>query len=449
MCSDKPMGPSCMVARLMRRDGRLRRRLAGLGVGIVYPFFGVAWILFSWTVVGVLGRHRERASTLALLALMIVFLGLSTIVVFLLDRSHRREVRTREEARARQFAQMHKFRIMTEQARELSALYKPDGRFVYASPSYRSVLGHDPEDLLHKRQEDLVHPEDLQRLGTWRPGRLGHFRLRDVEGRWRWVEGYFYGVEWEGRPHVVGVARDVTELRRAQRAAIEYAERTRALSRRLLAVQEEQRRHLARELHDEVGQTLTAMKLTLKRLPAPTTPTEQASWHDVELGLDHVLAIVRTLSRELHPTLLNDFGLAPALARLTARADADGRLRVTLRFDPDPFPRLTNEIETVVYRVVQEAFTNALRHAGASRFLVDLRAQAEQVDLHLEDDGRGFDVERERRRALEGGSFGLLGMEERVRLAGGRLTLTSRSGHGVVIDVRLPRQPGGWARWVR
>lgn len=429
----------------MRTDERPRRFFSSLGVGVVYPFFGAAWLLLAWTVAGLFSPRGSDAALVAFLFLTIAFLGLSTVVVLLLDRSHAREVRARESARARQVEQILKFRIMTEQARDLSALVAPDGRFVYVSPSYRTVLGHDPEALLARRLPDLLHPDDLHRLGTWRPERLAQYRLRDAEGAWRWVEGYCYGVFWQDRPYVASVARDVTELRRAQRAVIEYAGQTRTLSRRLLAVQEEERRAVARELHDEVGQTLTATKLALTRLARTLGPERRDAVRDLELGLDRVLAIVRNLSRELRPSVLDDFGLVPALRRLLDRAAEDGALGVDLAHDPEPFPRLPGEIETVAYRVVQEALTNALRHAGAGRFEVRLRLRPGELALRAEDDGRGFDPEAVRRRALEGGSFGVLGMEERVRLAGGRFRLASRPGGGTLVEALLPVPPDAGA----
>jgi PAS domain S-box-containing protein len=420
----------------MRQVERRRGLFSSLGVGVVYPFFGAAWLLLAWTVAG-LFRHPQ-ASLLAFVFLTLAFLGLSTIVVFLLDRGHARAAEARERARAHQFDQVLKFRIMTEQARELSALLTPDGRFVYVSPSYRTVLGLDPEDLLQERFSDLLHPDDLARIGSWRPSRLTHYRLRDAGGGWRWMEGYCYEVRWQERLYVVGVARDVTELRRAQRAVIEYANQMRTLSRRLLAVQEEERRHIARELHDEVGQTLTASKIVLNRLRRGLGPDAQADAQDLELELDRVLEIARTLSRELRPAILDDFGLQAALRRLAGRTSEDGRGGLVLICDPDPLPRASSEIETVAYRVAQEALTNARRHAGAAAVRVRVRVRNGELVLRVEDDGRGFDVEAARTRAFAGESFGVLGMEERVRFLGGRFLLTSRPGAGTVVEARLP-----------
>ncbi len=420
----------------MRQVERRRGLFPSLGVGVVYPFFGAAWLLLAWTVAG-LFRSPESA-LVAFLFLTIAFLGLSTIVVLLLDRGHAREARARERARAHQFDQVLKFRIMTEQARDMSALLTPDGRFVYVSPSYRTVLGLDPEDLLRKCFADLLHPDDAQRLGTWRPARLAQYRLRDAAGDWHWMEGYCYEVRWQDRPYVVGVARDVTELRRAQRAVIEYATQVRALSRRMLSVQEEERRHIARELHDEVGQTLTASKIALTSLTRGLGSEFRAGVRDLDLGLDRVLEIVRTLSRDLRPAVLDDFGLGAALRRLVALWGEDGRGGIVLACDPDPLPRYPAEVATVAYRVVQEALTNARRHAGAAAVRVRIRGRGGELVLRVEDDGRGFDAEAVRRRALAGESFGVLGMEERVRLLGGRFLLASRPGAGTVVEARLP-----------
>jgi signal transduction histidine kinase len=213
-------------------------------------------------------------------------------------------------------------------------------------------------------------------------------------------------------------------------------ERQRALSRRLLTAQEQERRRLAVELHDELGQVLTAVKINLESLerisgagPAP------AHLHDAIASVDHAMQKVRDLALDLRPSVLDDLGLAAALRwyvdRFARGIDAEVRVSV------DAVPPLEPELETACFRVAQEALTNVARHAGARRVWLDLKALPDGVELSVRDDGVGFDVVAARDRAIGGESMGLLGMQERVSLVGGEFEVRSGPDGGTEVRARF------------
>ena len=211
-------------------------------------------------------------------------------------------------------------------------------------------------------------------------------------------------------------------------------ERLQALSHRLLEVQEVERRHIARELHDEIGQALTSIKIdlqTIRRLNDSVTlavPLE-----DSIRVVDRALNQVRDLSFDLRPSLLDDLGLVPALRSLVDHQAK--RAGFSASFDANSVQqKIPPQIETACYRIVQEALTNVMRHAKARRVVVELRVDQDELDLLIHDDGAGFDARAALARAVRDGSLGLLGMEERATLAGGQLTINSISGQGT--DVR-------------
>jgi signal transduction histidine kinase len=213
--------------------------------------------------------------------------------------------------------------------------------------------------------------------------------------------------------------------------------RLQVLSTRLLEVQEAERRHIARELHDEVGQALTAVRINLQLLKRVPPLGATADRIDDSLGIvDRILTGVRRLSLDLHPTTLDDLGLVAALrSHVNAVAERAG-LTAVVSIDPlahEPPPGLA----ATCFRVVQEALTNAIRHAKATRLEVELRHRSGAIELTIRDDGIGFDVAAARRQALRGESLGLLGLEERVELAGGHVVITSSPG-GTEIRARLP-----------
>ena len=203
--------------------------------------------------------------------------------------------------------------------------------------------------------------------------------------------------------------------------------------RRVVRAQEEERRRLARELHDETGQALTSILLGLKGLE---DLDDMAALEESVAALrERVVATlqdVRRLAVELRPAALDDFGLVAALERLTAGFAEQTGMKVELesRLQDD---RLPEEVETVLYRTVQEGFTNIVKHADAGRVSIVLTQKAGSVSAVIEDDGRGFDPDQ----AVDGG-IGLIGMRERVALLDGSMTIEAAPGKGTTLVIEIP-----------
>ena len=220
-------------------------------------------------------------------------------------------------------------------------------------------------------------------------------------------------------------------------------DRLQALSARLMEVQEAERRHLARELHDEVGQALTAVKINLQMLRRQAERDSSARRLDDSLGMvDDILQGVRRMSLDLRPSLLDDLGLGAALRWYVGGQAQRAGLTAEVVAGSLP-PDLAPALATTCFRIVQEAVTNVVRHARASRLTVTLALGEGTLHLAIADDGTGFDVAAARRRALEGGSLGLLGIEERAELAGGRSVIESTPRRGTIVRVSLPTAPDG------
>jgi signal transduction histidine kinase len=230
------------------------------------------------------------------------------------------------------------------------------------------------------------------------------------------------------------------ETRRARResehALREAHERLRALSGRMLDIQEQEKRHIARELHDEIGQVLTAVKISLQSVllnPEGERDTERVT--DSIAVVDNALTQVRSLSLNLRPPHLDDLGLQPALRWFLDRNARVANIAVELRIDP-VLGRMAPQLETACFRIVQEAVTNALRHGHPSRIAVELRLDGRTLHLAIRDDGCGFDVGSTRLEA-SGRSLGLAGIEERAMLAGGRSDIESWPGRGTEVRAWL------------
>jgi PAS domain S-box-containing protein len=215
-------------------------------------------------------------------------------------------------------------------------------------------------------------------------------------------------------------------------------ERLQALSHRLVQVQETERREIVRELHDEVGQTLTGLKLLLETsMRLPGSEAARANLCKGQGLLDELMARVRTLSLHLRPTMLDDLGLLPALLWHFERYTAQTRVQVVFTHDGLEGRRFLPEVETAVYRIAQEALTNVFRHARVNEVCVTIRANTETLHLRIEDHGRGIPPAV---MAVLGASTGLGNMQERVRLLGGQCLIDSAPGMGTRILVTLPLQ---------
>ena len=256
--------------------------------------------------------------------------------------------------------------------------------------------------------------------------------------------------------HVEANGRAVSEaLVRLQMATAERAQqeqdlraaydRLGQLHQKLEATKEEERRFLSRELHDELGQTLTALKLRLQlgeRATAPTSNLTNPMIEPIAL-VDDLISRVRKISVDLRPPLLDEVGLVSALrVYLDSQAELSG-LAIELQADgAGASSRLPSDLEIACFRVVQESITNALRHAGSRRIKVRIARSATAISLSVADDGRGFNLGTLDEAAATG-HLGVLGMRERIRARGGRFTLTSAPGAGTTVEVELEAPPAG------
>jgi len=240
--------------------------------------------------------------------------------------------------------------------------------------------------------------------------------------------------------------REITERERAQEAVQTSRERLEVLSRELITTLESERRHIARELHDEIGQILTAIKMNLRRAQGAPDAGLQAILAENCQMVDHAIVQTRNLSLSLRPPQLDELGLVAALHWLIRQQGQSGEFEGRLDADLTDV-EISPDLEIVCFRIVQEALTNAVRHARPTTLVVKLWAQKDQsqkgqLRLSVHDDGIGFNVGESRQLAQKGGSVGLISMKERASLIGGHLEIESSSSHGTTIRASFPLSTG-------
>ena len=354
------------------------------------------------------------------------------------SRVHRQHLATQQALELSE----RRYRAIVEDQSELIIRMLPDSTATFVNRAYCRYFGMQQDQVLGRSVLDSMTPENrealranLARVSPQAPAFEREALVRDAAGAERWMH-------WSGRgifdsrgalAEIQSVGRDVTELRRAMDQLATARERLQRLSRRLLEVQEAERKHLARELHDDIGQGLTALKLNLEALQRGRDGAALAA--RVQEALEttrHTIERVRQLSLNLRPLQLDDLGLAAALRSHLDRQAALGRFAPHFEMQEVP-ARMPAEVETACFRVAQEAINNIVRHAKAGNVWLRLSVTGERLALSVRDDGAGFDVEAAQRRAASGASLGVVGMEERVALAGGNFQIQSAPGQGTVV----------------
>jgi PAS domain S-box-containing protein len=339
-----------------------------------------------------------------------------------------------------------RYRRLFETAQDGILILNADsGKIDDVNPFLTDMLGYSRKQLLGNRLWDIVPFKDVdESMAEFRKlQRESYVRYEDVPLETK--DGRAINVEFVSNIYRVNHVRviqcnirDITIRRRAEEKLKKYSRKLQVLSRQLVEAQETERKNIARELHDEIGQALTVMQLNLQTMLQ--SPGSDAISPCLKQNLEvvgQVLAQVHDISFNLRPLMLDDLGLEPALRWFTKRQAALVGLKAKFKADPLE-QRLDPLIETECFRVAQEALTNVVRHAQAKNVSVELRKLAGKLHLRVRDDGIGFDAAAVREQSGICARLGLLSMEERAALAGGGLEIKSAPKKGTEVHAWFP-----------
>ena len=363
-----------------------------------------------------------------------------------------KDITQRKQAERALRASEERFRTIIDQSPISIQVMTPDGWTVQVNRAWEKLWGITAADVSNY---NMLHDEQAAVLGMAPYLRRGFSGESVVippvaydtpetlkTGRKRWFQARIYPVLDERREirNVIMMYEDITEHRWA-------AEDLQRLSIELMNSQESERKRISQDLHDDLGQALTAIRINLagmeRDLAAELSPLNAERLGEASMLVEQMLEHVRDLSHDLRPPMLDELGLVPTLRWFIKRQIT--RLGIDIEFETlEMEDRLAVDAETVLYRAVQEAFTNIARHARARRVKVRLLQNHTRVVLSIEDDGSGFDMKKWTADLSAGA--GLFGMRERVARAGGTLALFSRPGQGTRLSIELPlvaAVPGG------
>lgn len=330
-----------------------------------------------------------------------------------------------------------KYRSLFDQSLDgiLLACAGADGEILAANPAACHKLGCTEAEIIRRGKRAFMEPDDPAYAGQ--PASYhGEYHYRTADGRWFPVEvagGVFPGRD--GRLWIGVTFRDITKRKQSEAELTRSREELRRLSGSLQSVQEAERRRIARELHDELGQCLMALKLDVSwlrdRLPAEAPANLSNKLDQIGDAIDTTVETVRSLAANLRPSILDDLGLTAACEWLLQEFQQRTGIDCHLRVEPEEFA-LPDAVATASFRVVQEALTNVARHAQAQRVDVHLLRGPDGLKVVVADDGVGLPQSRSRT------TLGLVGMRERALALGGRLDLHSGPGEGTRIHLFIP-----------
>lgn len=312
----------------------------------------------------------------------------------------------------------------------------PTGAFSFVSEQAVNILGYPIEDWY---QPDFwpahLHPEDRKRtLATWteysntRDDYELEFRMIAKDSRVVWLHTLATVIREDGEPKtILGCSIDVTEGK-------EFEAVLKDLSSRLINAQEEERRRVARELHDDLNQRMAILSIELEQLAKTKRPELlNRRLQSVQAKAQEISADIHQLSYKLHPSKLDHLGLAAAVKGLCQELSSRGGLQV--EFEQKGFPaNLPEEVTLCVYRIAQEALRNCVKHSGAQTAVVRLQNTGEEIHLTVADTGRGFDVDSH---AMKKG-LGFTSMHDRLRIVGGKMRIRANPRFGTHIEVSVP-----------
>ena len=322
----------------------------------------------------------------------------------------------------------------------------------YVSPQIETALGFTQEEWLDDpiRWYQQIHPEDrgrwsIEAAEMFAQGKhlKSAYRVLARDGKVVWFRCEVKMMRHEdGRPwFILGVGFDISELKRTEEALRERTEAFQRLSGTLFQLQDRERRRIARELHDGLGQYLVALKLNFDILGSQMNGQGKA-WAESQEILDQCIRETRTISYLLHPPLLDDAGLMLAAKWYVEGFSERSGIKATLDISPE-LPRLARTVELTIFRVLQESLTNVHRHSGSKTVEISLRSQEAEVCLEVKDNGCGINADVLKKFQETGSQVGvgLAGMRQRVNELGGRFDIASGQ-HGTAIKVVIPKTRG-------
>jgi two-component system sensor histidine kinase UhpB len=335
-----------------------------------------------------------------------------------------------------------KYRVLIENSHDIIYTLDAGGVFTFVSPVWTILLGHPVHEVVGQMFQKFVHPEDTSLCQAWLDNVIEtgqrhdgiDYRVQHLDGRWFWhTSAAVPFKDHSGRTAgFYGIARDITERRQAEKERIAL-EQLHQLAEYTEKARENERVAIARELHDDLGQALTAVKIDLGIIKQ-TVVNEEAvlKINKVSTLVSETIKTIQRLTAQLRPAIIDDLGLEAAIEWYTSEFEERYGIEVLLEMDSGI--NISSAASLIIFRIMQESLTNIARHSQASRVVIELSKYEGSIQFKVSDNGIGITETEIRSRK----SFGIIGMSERAASLGGTFEISSDQGRGTHIKLTLP-----------
>lgn len=426
-------------------ENRISIRIVGM-----YILLGGLWITLSdWFISSLISDHDVLSRISSLKGLVFILFTASLLYVFI-----RKDIKRLKIILNRLKWTEEKFNNLSDNIDMILWFIDPRNmNIVYLNRGFEKITGFKKEDFYGplEKWRALIHPEDKENAkrdfdnwikeGAKEPGNF-EYRIFDIYGNIRWVSNDATGIfDDDGRlVSISGIIKDTSELMLKSEELRKSAKQLREYAAHIQSVREDERLHIARELHDEIGQCLTGIKMDLTHLAMKSKKNGfnadvlQEHIKTVSTNIDSAVNTVRKLSSELRPSILDDLGLFPAIEwQIT---DVSRKMGLQYDYNITVDEKLINEkAKTEVFRIFQESLTNIIRHSGANKVSLEIAEKNGYITLTVADNGRG--ISQDEINASK--SLGILGMKERAALFNGKLDIESKPGAGAKVILYIPK----------
>jgi PAS domain S-box-containing protein len=332
-----------------------------------------------------------------------------------------------------------RFRALIEKSSDIKILSTAEGTILYGSPSITKILGYTSAEFMQAPIFNVIHPADLEEfqrkrndiLTTPRKSFYFQVRLRHKRGMWIWCEGNFTNMlREEGVNALVTNLTDISEKKISEESLINSQRQIRNFANHLSNMREEERAHLAREIHDELGQQLVGIKIGLSSFRRKDKDNDGRITEMIET-IDETIQSIRKIATELRPIILDTLGLIPSIEWLVKEFERKTKIKCHLKLK-ETEQKFEKGISTCFFRICQEALTNISKHAEASKVNIEIIQNKKELELIIVDNGKGIVTEK-----LENPlSMGLLGMRERAVNIGAKLQIIGLKNKGTTISLK-------------
>ncbi|NHZ84846.1 MAG: PAS domain S-box protein [Planctomycetia bacterium] len=384
----------------------------------------------------------------------LVFLSFSVIIIAAIGLSRNRLIKVQKEKLIVVKASEKKYRNLVESINDGVFVVDNQGVLLFVNTELVKLLGIPLDKIINQPLQEIFQGENVKSLllcieQTFKSEKVEKVEFDLTIGKnLYWFETILipqHKAEISSF-NVLGISRDITErkvLENKQRELVatlkNQQDTLKLLSKEVIRAQEEERARISRDIHDEIGQALTALTFNLELLKNPENQKEEIEKRieDCKRLVETTIEDVRRFSYELRPTILDDLGLLPAFQSHAREYKERTGIEIQINVIRD-IDEINDELKTVLYRIFQESLNNIAKHAHASRVIIDLTHQGNKLNFKIQDNGVGFNTDAVLNRGIDAGGLGIKGIRERVELIGGKLNLKSKPNKGTELWVSIP-----------